>query len=217
MQSRKSVFTRSVLAGLILLVAVFVGPGFVLADDAKKEEGSSTTGQYSKFKHKSPHGKPMGHGKSEGSSMKKEGSGKGYGHKSGHGYKKHGYRGHGKGHHGHKQDPFAHVLRFAHSLGLSAEQVQKIRDKQFEFKKQRIQLRAEHEIANMELDRLVHSGNVDENALRAIGERLKQIKAHYIDGMINAKIALLQTLTDEQRKKIRQLHAHRSGGSGHGR
>jgi len=205
MQFRISTLTRTTLAALALLVTVFVGPGFALADDDKKE-GSGTTGQYSKFKHGSPHG------------MKKEGSGtehgKGYGDKSGHGYKG-GH--HGKGHHGggHHRDPFSHVLRFAHPLGLSEDQVKIIQDKQFEFQKERVELRAQHEIAHLELDKLVHSGDVDESAIRAVGERIKQIKSKKIDGMINAKITLLQTLTDEQRKKISQLHAHRAEGSGH--
>ncbi len=202
MLSRNSVIHKPALAALAFLLALFVGPGFALADD-NKNEGSENTGHYSKFKHGSPHGSPHG---------KPEGSGKGYGHESGHGYKG-GH--HGSGHHGHKRDPFSHVLRFAHPLGLSEDQVNTIREKQFQFQKERVELKAQHEIAHMELDKLVHSGNVDESAIRAVGDRIKQIKSQKIDGMINAKITLLQTLTEEQRKKISELHAH-GGGKGHG-
>ncbi|MDH5762536.1 MAG: Spy/CpxP family protein refolding chaperone [Nitrospinota bacterium] len=160
-----------------------------------------------------PHGKPEGSGSEHGKKKcdkKKEGSaGK-------HGYSRHGYSGgHPGGHDGHGKDPFRHVLQFAHKLELSAEQVQQIKDRQFAFQKQRVELMAQHEIAHLELDKLVHSGNVDEGAIRAVGDRLKQIKSQKIDSMIEGKIALLSILTDEQRKKISTLHAH-GAGKGHG-
>lgn len=193
-------------------------PGIAQVAEASPAEGSKSKG--------SPQGmKGSPHRKSEGSASKQ---GKGYGHGSKHGYGKkegsygrHGYSRHGSGRYGHGgrgghgRDPFRHILRFAHQLGLSTDQVQQVRDKQFEFKKQRIALRAQHEIAHLEMDKLVHSGNVDEGAIRAVGDRLKQIKSQKIDGMIEAKIALLKLLTDEQRKKIATLHAHRAG-KGHG-
>lgn len=196
--------------------------GITQVAEAPQTEGSKSKS----YSHGSPQGmKGSPHAKSEGSASKQ---GKGYGHGSKHGYGKkegsygrHGYSRHGSGKYGHGgrgghgRDPFRHILHFARPLGLSADQVQQIRDKQFEFKKQRIALRAQHEIAHLEMDKLVHSGKVDESAIRAVGDRLKQIKSQKIDGMIEAKIGLLKILTDEQRKKIAALHAQRAGG-GHG-
>lgn len=177
---------------------------------------------------KSPHGSEygMGHGKDygagEGSATKpKEGSGYGHGKSYGHGYKKYGhghkrYGHHKKGHggfaygghdeYGSHGDPFTHVLQFADELGLTDEQVRAIEDKQFEYKRRKIALDAEHRIQHMDLDKLVHSGGLDESAIREVGERMKKTKDEKIQLMIDSKIALLKTLTDEQRKKIRAMH-----------
>ena len=209
--------TRSFRGGfpvLIFSLALLALPLQTLAEESAPAEGSQSKG----YSHGSPHGGSP-HGKGEGSGYK---SGEGKGHGSPHGYGKHGgshggygHRGHHGGHGGHGQDPFSHILRFAHPLGLTGEQVQQIKDKQFAFQKQRIELKSQHAIAHLELDKLVHSGSVDEGAIRAVGDKLKQIKSQKIDGMIEAKIALLKLLTDEQRQKIATLHAH-SGGEGHG-
>lgn len=211
---------RRLITAFIFSLSLLILPLQALAEDAAPEEGSKSKD----YSHGSPHGGSP-HGKAEGSGYK---HGSGMGHDSPHGYKKnggsHGYsKGHhgGGGHHGgysghggHGRDPFYHILRFAHALELTKDQVQQIKDNQFAFKKQRIELKAQHRIAHLELDKLVHSGNVDESAIRAVGDKLKQIKSQKIDGMIEAKIMLLKLLTDEQKKKIATLHAH-GGGKGH--
>ncbi|MGP0628498.1 Spy/CpxP family protein refolding chaperone [Nitrospina sp. 32_T5] len=196
--------------------------GTVTFASASPEEGSKTEGHPKSphgYTHGSPHGKsPHGsgysghHGKEEGSGKGYE-HGKGYSHGSkgyGHGYKGHHKKGHGKyghggGHHG-DRDPFSHLLKFAKPLGLTEDQLKTISDKQFEYQKKSVQLHAEHRIAHMELEKLVHSGEFDESAIRNVGERMKTVKAASIQLMIDAKITLLQVLTDEQRKKIGGLH-----------
>ncbi len=222
MRTQKILTFRDLFLVFILPLTLLMIPVQTLAEDAPKAEGSKSK-EYSQG---SPHGmKASPHGKSEGS-RSKHGYSKKEGSSGKHGYSRHGYGKHGYGRYGHRgghhekhggkgRDPFRHILRFAHALGLSADQVQQIKDKQFEFKKQQIELRAQHEIAHLELDKLVHSGTVDEGAIRSVGDRIKQIKSKKIDGMIEAKIALLKILTDEQRKKIATLRAH-GGGKGHG-
>jgi len=203
--------------------------------EAPKSEGSKSKGTSHGSPHgmkSSPHGKSP-HGKSEGSGSK-HGYSKGYSHGSKHGYSKsyshgkkegsHGKRGYGKhgygrygyggGHHrghgshkGHGKDPFRHVLKFAGTLGLTDTQIKKIKNLKFEFAKERIMLKAQHEIAHMELDKMVHSGEVKESEMRAIADRISEIKSKKIHGMVDAKIDLLKLLTEEQRKKISQLHS----------
>ena len=171
--------------------------------EAPKMEGSKSK----RPGHGSPKGMMRGpHGKSEGSGSK-PGYSKGYGHGSKHGYgKKEGSRGrHGYG--GHGKDPFRHVLRFAKSLGLTADQIGQIKKMKFEFAKERIMLKAQHQIAHMELDQLVHSGEVKESEMRAVADRIVQIKSKKIHGMVDAKIGLLKLMTPEQRKKISKLHS----------
>ncbi len=200
------------------LAQATVSPEMPQVAEAPKSEGSKSKG----YSHGSPHGmKGKPHGKSEGSGSK-HGYGKGYGHGSKHGYGKkggsHGRRGYGKhgyggghrggGHHGgHGKDPFRHVLKFAGALGLTDAQINQIKKMKFEFAKERIMLKAQHQIAHMDLDQLVHSGKVEESKMRAIADQIAEIKSKKIHGMVDAKIDLLKLLTPEQRKKISQLHS----------
>jgi Spy/CpxP family protein refolding chaperone len=180
--------------------------------EAPKSEGSKSKG----YSHGSKHGmKASPHGKKEGSGSK-HGYSKGHGSKKYKGKKegshgKHGYSrhsGHGGGHHsGHGKDPFRHVLKFAGALGLTDAQISKVKNLKFEFAKERIMLKAQHQIAHMELDQLVHSGEVKESEMRAIADQIAQIKSKKIHSMVDAKIGLLKLLTPEQRNKISQLHS----------
>ena len=198
------------------LAQATVSPEMPQVAEAPKSEGSKSKG----YSHGSPHGKKGSpHGKSEGSGSK-------------HGYSKgtatarnmatakkravtastdmantvtaagivEGPRGHGK-------DPFRHVLKFAGALGLTDAQISKIKNLKFEFAKERIMLKAQHEIAHMELDQMVHSGEVNESKMRAIADQIAEIKSKKIHEMVDAKIDLLKLLTPEQRKKISQLHS----------
>ena len=174
---------------------------------APKAEGSKSK----EYRQGSPHGmKKIPHGKSEGSGSKK-GYGKGYGHGSKHSYGKHRYSRHGYGGHGyrdgHGKDPFRHVLRFAKPLGLTEAQIGQIKNMKFEFAKMRIMLKARHQVAHLELDKLVHSGEVKEAEMRAVADRMAQIKSKKIHSMVEAKIGLLKLMTPEQRKKISKLHS----------
>ena len=159
-----------------------------------KSEGS---GSYSQL------GKSKGHGysykKSEGSSSKHHA-------RSTHGYKK-GYRSHG-GHGGHTSKcPFTHLLRFKDKLSLTEAQVAEIKRLRFEYRKQSIRNKAEHKIAHMEFDRLVHAERVDAQAIRSAAKKIAETKTQKIMAKAEAKIALLNLLTDEQRKKAHAAHS----------
>ncbi|HAK38337.1 MAG TPA: hypothetical protein DCM60_08845 [Nitrospina sp.] len=156
----------------------------------------------------SHHGK-LGHGyskKSEGSKSKSYSHGKGH-HKS--------EGSHGKGyshkksarHGGHGKNPFQHVLCVREKLGLTEAQIGKIKDLEFEYKKVRIQAKADHQIAHMELEREVHSGRVDEAKIRAAGAKIVAAKAKKIMAMVEAKVQLLNVLTAEQREKMTKKHS----------
>jgi len=90
---------------------------------------------------------------------------------------------------------------------LTDAQISQIKNMKFEFAKERIMLKAQHQIAHMELDQLVHSGEVKESEMRAIADQIAQIKSKKIHSMVDAKISLLKLLTPEQRKKISQIHS----------
>ncbi len=186
----------------------------------KKGEGSGSKAY--------PYKKPQGytHGKKEGSGdksykpskhgyMQKSGKGEGsgskkYSHGSSHGksYSSHKGSGYSRAHRSGKS-PFGHVLHFTKKLGLTNEQVDKIKAHEFEFKKMKVQTTADNVIAHMELDRLVHSATIDEAGMRALADRISEIKSRKIHAMVEAKIFILKVLTAEQRQKVSQMHSSR--------
>lgn len=197
----------------ILPLALLTIPVQALTEESPKAEGSKSKS----YRHGSPHGMKASphssstHGKPEGSGSK-HGYSKGHGSKKcdgkkGYSHDKHRYSKHGCRHGGHGKDPFRHVLQFAGTLGLTDAQISQIKSMKFEFTKKRIMLKAQHEVAHMDLDQLVHSGEVKESKMKDVAKRIAKIKSQKIHSMVNAKIDLLKLLTPEQRKKISQLHS----------
>jgi Spy/CpxP family protein refolding chaperone len=184
--------------------------------EADKKEGSKSKSdtKVAPSKTEGSKSKAYTHHKGTGSvHRKKEGSG---GHKYSHGVPhkgKHGHSSKGHGSSGHKgkhgKNPFKHILCFEKKLGLTQAQVEQIKAGEFEYKKFKVQSHADHAIAHMELDRLVHSGTVDEAKIRSVGERISQIKSGSINAMIEAKIKILKILTPEQRNKVKAMHSKR--------
>ena len=138
------------------------------------------------------------HKKLEGSASKHHAnSGHSYGNKSGHG--------------GHTSKcPFTHLLRFKDKLGLTKAQVTEIKRLRFEYGKQSVRNKAEHEIAHMEFDKQVHAEKLDENAIRMAAGKIVRTITDKIMAKANAKIALLKLLTEEQRKKAHTMHSAHS-------
>ncbi|MBT3184298.1 MAG: hypothetical protein HOI59_15010 [Nitrospina sp.] len=199
-----------------------------LASTAMDSIGTGSSGSYSHgeqksegSKSKTPHiSGSKSHHKKEGSGSKSgshHGKSKGYSHKksegsankhharSGHGYKK-GHGSHG-GHGGHGKCPFSHLLRFKDKIGLTEAQVAEIKQLRFEYQKQSIRNKAEHKIAHMEFDELVHAEKVDAPAILTAAGKIAETKMEKIMNMAKAKINLLNLLTDEQRKKAHTAHS----------
>lgn len=177
---------------------------------SEKKEGSKSKA----YSHsKKGHGK--GYGKKEGSGSKKYSASKhGYTHKKeGSGSKKgrHGYSSGGHGYSKHKgphgKNPFKHVLRFKKKLGLTEKQVEQIKTLEFDYKKFKVQSNADHAIAHMDLDRLVHAETLDESKIRGLADRISEIKSASIHATIEAKIGVLKILTPEQKRKVSKMHS----------
>ena len=180
--------------------------------------GTGSSGAYVHGKNKSEGSKSKtypkkGHGysphkKSEGSGSKAYAhGGKKHGYKSGYG-KSHGHKKastHGR-HGGHGTSPFKHVMHYKYKLGLTDAQIKMMKELDVDFKKKIIQANADHEMAHLELDLQVHSGEVDEGKIRAAGTKIVASKTNKIMAMIEAKIQLLNLLTAEQRQKMAKMH-----------
>ena len=191
---------------------------FVTQSTAMDSIGTGSSGAYVHGKNKSEGSKSKtypkkGHGynphkKSEGSGSKSYSHGKRqHGYKSGYG-KSHGHKKastHGR-HGGHGTSPFKHVMHYKYKLGLTDAQIKTMKKLDVDFKKKIIQAKADHEMAHLELDLQVHSGEVDEEKIRAAGKKIVASKTNKIMAMIEAKIQLLNLLTAEQRQKMAKMH-----------
>ena len=174
----------------------------------KKAEGSKAKA----YAH--PHKKPEG--------SKKNYSGH---HGSNSGHKDHAYSAKHKKHHYEKGDHkshssheghskahsskcfFSHLLSFKDKLQLSDAQVDGIQKIRFNYRKTSILLTADKEVAKMEFDQLVHGKTVDESAIRAAGEKIIAVKTKKIQAKVEAKIAVMKLLTDEQRNQVHKMHS----------
>ena len=191
---------------------------FVTQSNGMHAIGTGSSGTYVHGKNKSEGSKSKtypkkGHGysphkKSEGSGSKAYAHGKKqHGYKSGYG-KSHGHKkasSHGR-HGGHGTSPFKHVMHYKYKLGLTDAQIKTMKELDVDFKKKIIQANADHEMAHLELDLQVHSGEVDEGKIRAAGTKIVDSKTNKIMAMIEAKIQLLNLLTAEQRQKMAKMH-----------
>ncbi len=164
----------------------------------------------------SGHSKPEGsgsrksyshHGKSKGHSYKKSEGSSSHHARSGHGYKKRSHGSYG----GHTSKcPFTHLLRFKDKLGLTETQVAEIKRLRFEYQKRSIRNKAEHKIAHMDFNKLVHAEKVNAQGIRSAAEKIAATKTQMIMATAEAKIALLNLLTEEQRKKAQVMHSAHS-------
>ena len=111
--------------------------------------------------------------------------------------------GHGSGH---SNNPFHHVLRFKEAINLTEDQVMEIKNKKFEYEKQVIKFYAEKKIAKMELERVLHSENMDETHARNLATQIAQLKGQMFKVRVEAKISVMNLLTAEQRKKVGQMY-----------
>lgn len=148
--------------------------------------------------------------------------------------KTHGYAGHGYGRYGYRRGPHRsvseyihHILRFKEAMAITDEQAAKLRDIETAYRKQRIRLKADIALANLELHQLLRD---DETPLSTIEEKLRALYASKADlqlAGIKAKRQARAVLTEEQRRRMKAVHerirsmmegsnGHRSGFPHHG-
>ena len=90
---------------------------------------------------------------------------------------------------------------------MSDDQVGSIEKMRFDYRKSNILLTADKEVAKMEFDQLVHGKTVDESAIRAAGEKIIVVKTKKIRAKVEAKIAVMKLLTNEQRNQVHKMHS----------
>lgn len=166
--------------------------------------------------HSSPHHNAnySGHGTGHhGSSIK------GHGVSGVHGSYGKGHSGsHGKhtGAHQSASEFIKHVLKYKDGMAITDEQESTLRSVETDFKKTRIKMKAEVELANLDLHELLKN---EESSLSDIEAKLKNVhmlEADLLMASVKAKRDAKAVLTDEQRKRMKAVHdriqAYASGG-----
>ena len=219
----KRILLLSIVWPGCLALLLFCTPAFASGmgyEGHSKGHGDPHSGMEMKG-HGSPHHKAnySGHGSGHhGSSIKGHGtSGRHGSYRKGHsgGHGKHGYGKH-MGAHQSASEFIKHVLKFKDGMAITDEQETKLRGVETAFKKTRIKMKAEVELANLDLHELLKK---EESSLSDIEAKLKNVhilEADLLMASIKSKRDAKAVLTDEQRSRMKAVHdrikAYSSGG-----
>lgn len=134
--------------------------------------------------------------------------------------------GHGQaGHGGHDQEDqhdhgghyLKHLLKHAREIGLTPEQIAKIKAVQLDFKRSEARLEADTKIAQFELHALMEDEQADLATIKAKVDQLKKAEGACLVESIKSKRNAMAMLTSEQKEKERAVHEQmKSGGGQHG-
>ena len=124
--------------------------------------------------------------------------------------------GHDQGEQGeHSAHYLMHVLKHAKEIGLTSEQIGKLKALQLDFNRIQARMEADIKIARLELHSLLEEEQAELSAIQAKVDQLKKAEGALILAAIKGKRDASALLTPEQREKER---AHRekmkSGGEG---
>ena len=142
-------------------------------------------------------------------------SGPGMGHKKGHG-------GHGSGSM-HERDHqavmkfFKHILKNKDAMSLTDEQVQQLRDLKINYKKDRIRMKADVDIAEVDLHVLLWDDKAKLADLEAQMNTVHGLMTKLHMASIKAKRDGKAVLTDEQRSRMDKMHKRMRSHSGSNR
>ncbi|MBI4401157.1 MAG: periplasmic heavy metal sensor [Nitrospirae bacterium] len=119
----------------------------------------------------------------------------------------HGYRGHGMvGHHGSTSHYLRHLLKHHKEIGLTDEQVAKLKAIQLDLDRTRIRTEAEVLVAERELTALVEDEKTDLSTIEAKIKQSESLEVGLRMAAIKAKRDAVALLTPEQREKEKAEH-----------
>ena len=131
-----------------------------------------------------------------------------------------GMMGHG-GHDQEKQDDHSahylkHVLKHAKEIGLTQEQIGKLKAMQLDFKRAEARLEADRKIAKLELHALLEDEKADLTAIKTKVNQLKYAEGSLMFTAMKAKRDGMALLTPDQREIDRAVHEQMMSGGQHG-
>lgn len=109
-----------------------------------------------------------------------------------------------------------HLLKHAKEIGLTQEQVSKLKSVQLDFKRTEARIEADTKVAKLELQALVDDEQSDLNTIQAKVDQLKKSEAACLFAAIKSKRTATALLTPDQREKDRAVHEQMKSGAQHG-
>lgn len=119
----------------------------------------------------------------------------------------------GEDHGGHY---LTHLLKHAKEIGLSLEQLSKLKSIQLDFKRAEARLEADTKVATLELQALVEDEQADLSAIQTKVEQLKKAEGACLFAGIKAKRHAVAILSPDQREKERLVHERMKSSGQHG-
>ena len=97
------------------------------------------------------------------------------------------------------------VIKNQEELGLSDEQVKKLKDLKLSTKKEVIRKKAEIDILAIDIKAAMWEDSIDVNAVNVLIDKKYELKKEKAKALVAACVALKSILTDEQQKKLKSL------------
>ncbi len=128
----------------------------------------------------------------------------------------HGHMMHGQAQGGHEQhdaDEHArhylkHLLKHAKEIGLTPEQIGKLKAMQLDFKRAEVRLEADIEVAQIELHALLEDEQVDLSVIQAKVDQLKKAEGAHVIAAVRGARNAMALLTPDQREKEQAHREH---------
>jgi Spy/CpxP family protein refolding chaperone len=109
-----------------------------------------------------------------------------------------------------------HMQMMAEHLGLSEAQREKMRDIHERAQRGHIQARADIQIAQMDLHKLLREDHVDRSAVDSQIDRISRLRTEQAHARMAAMLDAREVLTPEQRAKAKEMRMHGPMGMGMG-
>jgi len=103
------------------------------------------------------------------------------------------------------QPPCPPLLNLADELGLTDEQIEEIRDIQYNFKKAEIGLKADIKTLRLELHHLMMQEEPNEREIARVVERMADAEKKLLKHRVDKKLAMKKVLTAEQFEKFLKI------------
>lgn len=115
----------------------------------------------------------------------------------------------GMGMHGKKmQGTFFHIWnnpKIVEELGLSDEQIGKLKDADFAMKEKHLELRSQLNRLNLEMEKVFSEKTIDEPKVLELANKMSEVRSKLFMDRIESRLNMTKILTDEQLEKLEVL------------